>query len=157
MDPETQLKQNPGYDPKHDSAGAKHPNLGQGHAGKSYTLLHNFSLPLISHPFLGANPQTGEAFEYAPQGAHSRLDRKDERNHGDALADAKRVEKLEKHAEAEHERALKKPTAVAEAHGNEPSRGAQKDEELVEDDEEELRKKQQAKQQSKEAHKPKHP
>ncbi|OWZ38477.1 hypothetical protein LQV05_005484 [Cryptococcus neoformans] len=137
MDPETQLKQNPGYDPKHDSAGAKHPNLGQGHAG--------------------ANPQTGEAFEYAPQGAHSRLDRKDERNHGDALADAKRVEELEKHAEAEHERALKKPTAVAEAHGNEPSRGAQKDEELVEDDEEELRKKQQAKQQSKEAHKPKHP
>lgn len=44
MDAETQLKQNPGYDPKHDSAGAKHPNLGQGHAGRSYTMLNSFSL-----------------------------------------------------------------------------------------------------------------
>lgn len=56
MDPETQLKQNPGYDPKHDSAGAKHPNLGQGHAGESHTLLHSFSLVLMSHPFRRRQP-----------------------------------------------------------------------------------------------------
>ncbi|WVO17094.1 hypothetical protein L204_104781 [Cryptococcus depauperatus] len=136
MDPETQLKNNPGYDPKHDSAGAKHPSLGQGQAG--------------------ANPQTGKDFEYAPQGAHSRLDSKDERSLDNVAADAERVLGLEKRAQEQHEEALKHPTAIAQAHGNEPSKGAKTDEELVNDDEEELEKKKQAKLQSKEAHKSKH-
>ena len=48
------------------------------------------------------------------------------------------------------------PTAIARSHGNEPSRGAVKDKELMEDEEEELRKKDEAKAQSKEAHKTKH-
>ncbi|WVQ83714.1 hypothetical protein IAT38_005858 [Cryptococcus sp. DSM 104549] len=130
-DAETQLQNNPGYDPKHDSAGAKHPEATEA----------------------GRNPQTGEPYEIAPAGAHSRLDRKDQRNHGDALADAKRVEKLEEEAQAAHEEALKHPTAIAEAHGNEPSRGAKKDQQIVDDEEEELRKKDEAKKQSQAAHK----
>ncbi|WWD19898.1 hypothetical protein CI109_104367 [Kwoniella shandongensis] len=132
-DAETQLAQNPSLDTKHDAAGAKHPEAS-------------------NDTKAGGNPQTGDRYEVAPEGAHSRLDRKDERNHGNALADAKRVEKLEEEAQAAHDEAIKHPTAIARAHGNEPSRGAKKDEEIIDDEEEELRKKDEAKKQSKEAH-----
>ncbi|WWC64873.1 uncharacterized protein I303_107487 [Kwoniella dejecticola CBS 10117] len=126
-------KQNPGLDTKHDSAGAKHPATGG-----------------------SGNPQTGEPFEIAKPDAHQRLDGKDERSHPNALEDAKRVEKLEKEAEKEHEDALRHPTQAAKAHGNKPSAGAVKDEKILDDEEEELRKKDEAKKQSAEAHKPKH-
>ncbi|WVQ94957.1 hypothetical protein IAU59_002047 [Kwoniella sp. CBS 9459] len=132
-DAQAQLQSNPGVDTKHDNAGAKHPETGT-----------------------SGNPQTGEPFEHAPENAHARLDRKDERSHANALADAERVEKLEKKAEEEHEEALRHPTAAALAHGNKPSSGAVKDEQILDDEEEELRKKEEAKAQSKEAHKPKH-
>ncbi|WVW86440.1 hypothetical protein I302_108488 [Kwoniella bestiolae CBS 10118] len=126
-------KQNPGLDTKHDAAGAKHPATGG-----------------------SGNPQTGEPFEIAKPDAHQRLDRKDERSHPNALEDAHRVEKLEKEAEEAHEEALRHPTAAAIAHGNKPSSGAVKDEQILDDEEEELRKKEEAKKQSAEAHKAKH-
>ncbi|ODN77410.1 hypothetical protein L202_04590 [Cryptococcus amylolentus CBS 6039] len=132
--PQDLLNNNPGLDTKHDSAGAKHPDLNTA----------------------GGNPKTNTEFEYAPESAHSRLDGKDQRTHGSALADAKRVEELEKKVQAQHEEALKHPTSVATQHGNEPSRGAKKDEQLVQDEEEELKKKDEAKKQSQEAHKSKH-
>jgi len=97
------------------------------------------------------NAKTGEPLEHAPPNAHSRLDRKDERSHGDTIKAAEQVEKKEK--EAEIEAAHVDPTAAARAHGNEPSRGAKKDKELIEDDEEILRKMDEAKAQSAEHHK----
>lgn len=45
------------------------------------------------------------------------------------------------------------PTSVARAHGNEPSKGAKIDKEIMDEEEEELRKKEEAKAQSKAAKK----
>ncbi|WRT69966.1 uncharacterized protein IL334_006957 [Kwoniella shivajii] len=132
-DAQTHAEQNPGLDTKHDAAGAKHPETGG-----------------------VGNPQTGKDFEIAPPDAHSRLDRKDERSHPNALEDAHRVEQLEKEAEEAHQEALRHPTQAALAHGNKPSSGAVKDEQIMDDEEEELRKKDEAKKQSAEAHKSKH-
>ncbi|WVR09668.1 hypothetical protein IAU60_006743 [Kwoniella sp. DSM 27419] len=115
-DAQAQLDNNPGVDTKHDSAGAKHPETGT-----------------------SGNPQTGKDFEFAKENAHARLDRKDERSHANALADAERVEKLEKDAEAAHEEALRHPTAAAKAHGNKPSAGAVKDEKILDEEEEIIR------------------
>jgi hypothetical protein len=81
------------------------------------------------------------------------LDRKDERSHANALADAAHTEQKEKEAEEKAEEMRKDPTLAARQHGNEPSRGAKKDKELVDDDEEIIRKMDEAKAQSKEAHK----
>lgn len=103
---------------------------------------------------LPGNPKTGERYEEGKENSHSRLDNKDERSHPNAIEDAKQVEKKEK--AADEARAHQDPTAIAKSHGNEPSKGAKKDKELMDDDEEELKKKDEAKKQSAEAHKHKH-
>ena len=97
--------------------------------------------------------QTGERYAVAPDDAHKRLDRKDERSHANALADAAATEQKEKEADQQRQELAHDPTVIAKSHGNEPSQGAKKDKEIFEDEEEELRKKEEAKQQSKEAHK----
>ncbi|KAK1922303.1 hypothetical protein DB88DRAFT_512727 [Papiliotrema laurentii] len=97
--------------------------------------------------------QTGERYEAGKENSHSRLDSKDERTLANQIADAEHTEKKEKEAEAAKEEARLDPTLAAKSHGNEPSRGAKKDLEIVQDEEEELRRKDEAKQQSKEAHK----
>lgn len=56
-------------------------------------------------------------------------------------------------ATAEDKLVQQDPTALAKAHGNEPSKGAKIDKELMDDEEEELRKKEEAKKQSEEAKK----
>jgi len=117
--------------------------------------------PLVSCPiFPSSRPpltlghaQTGERYAVAPDDAHKRLDRKDERSHANALADAAATEKKEQEADAARLELAHDPTVIAKSHGNEPSRGAKKDKEIFDDEEEELRKKEEAKQQSKEAHK----
>lgn len=97
--------------------------------------------------------QTGDRFAVAPDDAHKRLDRKDERSHANALADAAATEKKEQEADAARLELAHDPTVIAKSHGNEPSQGAKKDKQIFDDEEEELRKKEEAKQQSKEAHK----
>ena len=47
------------------------------------------------------NPHSDKPFEHAPEHAHDRLDRKDERNHGTTIEDTKRTEKLEDEADEE--------------------------------------------------------
>ena len=49
------------------------------------------------------NPQTGERFEAGKPDAHQRLDSKDERTLANNIADAERVEAIEKKAEEEAE------------------------------------------------------
>ena len=99
------------------------------------------------------NPHTGEAFEQGKENSHLRTDRKDERTHKNSLADAERIEQKEK--EDEKAKAETKPTDIAKSHGNKPSRGAEKDEELEDEDEAQLKKMDEAKEQSKAAHKKK--
>jgi len=109
---------------------------------------------LLNRPSLTTgHAQTGERYAVAPDDAHKRLDRKDERSHANALADAAATEKKEQEADAARLELAHDPTVIAKSHGNEPSRGAKKDKEIFDDEEEELRKKEEAKQQSKEAHK----
>lgn len=112
---------------------------------------HVFTRPSTPHT---GNAHSDKPFEHAPEHAHDRIDGKDERSHKVTIDDANRAQKLEKKAEEEKEKI--KPTDIAKSHGNEPSKGAKKDEELENDDDEELRKKDMAKAQSKEAHKTKH-
>lgn len=100
------------------------------------------------------NPKTGEKFGMGTEHSHNPIDSKDEQSWKNKIADAERVEKIEKIEEVEN--ALADPTAIAKSHGNEPSKGAKKDKELMHDEEEELRKKDEAKKQSAEAHKDKH-
>jgi hypothetical protein len=101
--------------------------------------------------FLSANPpsaghdKTGERFEEGKPHAHDRLDGKDERSIANNLADAEHTEKKEKAAEEAHAAAIEDPTALARSHGNEPSKGAKKDKELVDDDAEILRRMEQSK------------
>ncbi|EIW72201.1 hypothetical protein TREMEDRAFT_20008, partial [Tremella mesenterica DSM 1558] len=78
-------------------------------------------------------------FEYAPKHAHDRIDSKDQQSFANKIADAHRVEQLEK--QAEREKADVPPTEAALKHGNEPSKGAKIDEALEVEDEAELRKK----------------
>jgi len=78
--------------------------------------------------------------------SHNPIDSKDEQSWKNKIADAERVEKIEMKEEVEN--ALADPTAIAKSHGNEPSKGAKKDKELMHDEEEELRKKDEAKKQS---------
>ena len=99
------------------------------------------------------NPHTGEPFEKGKENSHLRTDRKDERTHKNSLEDAERIK--QKEIEDEKIKAETKPTDIARSHGNKPSRGAEKDEELENDDEAELKKKEEAKEQSKAAHKKK--
>ncbi|ORY33353.1 hypothetical protein BCR39DRAFT_519378 [Naematelia encephala] len=99
------------------------------------------------------HPQTGEPFEHAPEDSHLRLDGKDGRTHANTVADAKRTEAIEKAVEEKKAELQHDPTLLAKSHGNEPSRGAVKDKELVEDDDETIRKMDEAKKQSAEAHK----
>lgn len=99
------------------------------------------------------NPQTGEAHEIAPQDAHKRTDSKDQQSNANKIEDAKHVEKKEKEAEEEKAKAAEDPTAIARSHGNEPSRGAKKDKEIIDDEAEIIRKMDEAKEQSKAAHK----
>jgi len=91
--------------------------------------LHLNPSPLFLLP---GNDHTGKDFERAPEHAHDRLDKTDERTIANTLQDAERVEKKEK--EAEEAKAAEKPTDAARAHGNEPSRGAKVDEK-IEDEE----------------------
>ncbi|KAL7424511.1 hypothetical protein Q5752_000195 [Cryptotrichosporon argae] len=99
------------------------------------------------------NPHASSAeFEHAPENAHSRLDRKDERSHANTLADAARTAAAQDRADAEPKLNERDPTAPARAHGNKPSRGAVVDKDLQDDDAEILRQKEQAKEQSKAAH-----
>ncbi|ORX40481.1 hypothetical protein BD324DRAFT_654335 [Kockovaella imperatae] len=97
--------------------------------------------------------QTGERFEVAPENAHLRLDKKDERSHANALADAEKVAAVERAVEEKKKELQEHPTAIAESHGNKPSRGAVIDEQLIQEEKEELAKKEEAKKQSEEAHK----
>lgn len=115
------------------------------------------ALPLLPNPSHHGRPapgnaHTGKPFEHAPEHAHDRLDVKDERSIANVIADAERVEAKEKAAEERKAELQHDPTLAARSHGNEPSRGAKKDLELVQDEEEELRKKEEAKKQSAEAH-----
>lgn len=100
-----------------------------------------YSLPLHSHIHLKptGSAQTGKPYEHAPEHAHDRLDKTDERSIANTLADASRVEKKEKQAEKEKEEA--KPTDAARAHGNEPSKGAKIDEQIEAEEAAELAKK----------------
>ncbi|KAJ9114988.1 hypothetical protein QFC22_005316 [Naganishia vaughanmartiniae] len=85
------------------------------------------------------NPAGNTEFEHGKEGAHNRIDSKDERSIANNLKDAERVEKLEK--QAEEEAAHTRPTDAARSHGNEPSRGAKIDEQLELEEEAELRRK----------------
>lgn len=97
--------------------------------------------------------QTGERFEAGKENSHSRLDSKDERTIANSLADAEHTEQKEKEAEKEKEEARLDPTLAARQHGNEPSQGAKKDKQIVDEEEEIIRKMDEAKAQSKAAHK----
>ncbi|KAK4685773.1 hypothetical protein P7C73_g4365, partial [Tremellales sp. Uapishka_1] len=99
------------------------------------------------------NAHTGKPYEIAPEGAHNRLDKTDEQSIANKLKDAELVEKKEK--AADEAKAHADPTALARSHGNcwEPSRGAKKDKELLDDEEEIIRKMDEAKEQSAKAHK----
>ncbi|GHJ84804.1 hypothetical protein NliqN6_1206 [Naganishia liquefaciens] len=85
------------------------------------------------------NPAGDTAFEHGKEGAHNRIDSKDERSIANNLKDAERIEKAEK--KAEEEAAAVRPTEAARSHGNEPSRGAKIDEQLELEEEAELKKK----------------
>ena len=114
-------------------------------------------IPLVTarSPAHAGHAQTGEPFEIAPQDAHKRLDRKDERTHANALADAEKTAAVERAVEEKKKELQENPTLAAEMHGNKPSRGAVKDKEIIEDEKELLEKKEMAKEQSQEAHAPK--
>ena len=88
----------------------------------------------------------------APENAHLRLDRKDERSHKNALADAAKTEAVERAVEEKRKELAEDPTLIAESHGNKPSRGAVKDKEIVDEEKEILAKMDEAKKQSEEAH-----
>ncbi|KAH8084074.1 hypothetical protein HD553DRAFT_335503 [Filobasidium floriforme] len=103
----------------HDSAGAVDPKTGN-------TLSHH-----------DASGET--AFEHGKEGAHNRIDGKDERSFANNIQDAKRIEKEEEEAQAAKDAI--KPTDIAKSHGNEPSRGAKIDEQIEKEEEEELRRK----------------
>lgn len=83
----------------------------------------------------------GVRYEEGKEGAHNRIDSKDERTIANNLEDAKRVEKKEKEEEERKEQERLNPTSIAKSHGNEPSRGAKIDEQLAQEEEEELRRK----------------
>jgi len=97
--------------------------------------------------------QTGERFEVGPEDSHKRLDSKDERSLANNVADAAKTDALEAKADEAKAEAAHDPTALARSHGNEPSRGAKKDKEIVDDEEEIIRKMDEAKKQSEEAKK----
>lgn len=128
--------------------------------------IHQIHRPLTSfvnpraEPHSPSNPpgnaSTGKPFEVGKENSHSVLDRKDEHSHANTIEAAKKNEQKEMDEQEKKDYAAAHPTEAARSHGNEPSRGAKKDEEIVEDEEEELRKKEEAKAQSKEAHKHKH-
>lgn len=100
----------------------------------SFVLLTPPSLPSpATNPFSTiGNAHTGEAYEVAPEGAHNRLDKTDERSISNNLKAAEEAEKKEK--AADEAKAAEKPTDAAKAHGNEPSKGAKIDEK-IEDEE----------------------
>ena len=100
----------------------------------------SYCLPSHSHIHFKptGSAQTGKPYEHAPEHAHDRLDKTDERSIANTLADASRVEKKEKEAEKEKEEA--KPTDAARSHGNEPSRGAKIDEQIEAEEAAELAK-----------------
>ena len=112
----------------------------------------SLSISLAALSLRIGHAQTGEPFAVAPDDAHKRLDRKDQRSHANALADAERTESLEREAEKQKEVFRQDPTLEAAIHGNEPSRGAKIDKSIIDDEEEELKKKEEAKKQSEEAH-----
>ncbi|CAM6083828.1 unnamed protein product [Calypogeia fissa] len=76
-------------------------------------------------------------YEHAAPNSHSHIDPKDTYSVADRA-------KLEKKIEMEEEEAAQhklKPTQVAESHGNQPSRGAQIDEQIEKEEHEELMRK----------------
>lgn len=126
-------------------------SLHRAHCRATYLHMHSLLHPTFLRPI--GNPQTGEAHEIAPQDAHKRTDSKDQQSNANKIEDAKHVEKKEKEAEEEKAKAAEDPTAIARAHGNEPSRGAKKDKEIIDDEAEIIRKMDEAKEQSKAAKK----
>ncbi|KDE07468.1 hypothetical protein MVLG_02332 [Microbotryum lychnidis-dioicae p1A1 Lamole] len=76
-------------------------------------------------------------FEEGKEGAHDLLDKTDERSIANKLAAASQKEKEEKEADADKPM----PTEVARSHGNEPSRGAKIDEQIMLEEQAELERK----------------
>ncbi|SCV70349.1 BQ2448_1743 [Microbotryum intermedium] len=73
-------------------------------------------------------------FEEGKEGAHDLLDKTDERSIANKLAAAAQKDKEEKEAEANKPL----PTEIAKSHGNEPSRGAKIDEQIMLEEQAEL-------------------
>jgi hypothetical protein len=101
--------------------------------------------PPSLHPSLQptGSAHTGAPYEVAPEGAHNRLDKTDERSISNNLKAAEEAEKKEK--AADEAKAAEKPTDAARKHGNEPSRGAKIDEQIEAEEAAELAKKDAAK------------
>ncbi|THH05528.1 hypothetical protein EW145_g4729 [Phellinidium pouzarii] len=87
----------------------------------------------------GEDPSIPPRYEAGQENSHDLLDSKDQRSLSNRLDAAVKAENDEGER-VQHARSTD-PRAPAEWHGNEPSRGAQIDAELKEDDEETLRRK----------------
>lgn len=86
-----------------------------------------------------ADEHTGPKLNEGKPGSHVFNDYHDDRSLANRAKAEKAAEKAEKEEEAE--KARQKPTDPARRHGNEPSKGAKIDEELLNDDLETLKKK----------------
>ncbi|KAK4055920.1 hypothetical protein OIO90_003177 [Microbotryomycetes sp. JL221] len=84
-----------------------------------------------------------ERYEEGKEESHQSLDSKDERSLANKLAAESKKEKEEKQADRKANDPLDQPLPTAEArkHGNEPSRGAKIDEQLMLEEQEELKRK----------------
>lgn len=109
---------------------------------------------LSSTPPIAGDEDTRPRHEQGKENSHNVLDRKDEKTNANTIDEMKKEgQKAEQKDEARKAELKHDPTLAAREHGNEPSRGAKKDKELVDEEEEIIRKMDEAKAQSKEAHK----
>jgi len=82
-------------------------------------------------------PEAPTRFEEGQEHSHLATDSKDQRSIANKLAAEEAKEKADEHAESHKLR----PTEVAEAHGNKPSRGARIDQEIEDQERAELERK----------------
>jgi len=95
----------------------------------------------VSHPQRGQSPDEPSRFHEGQKHAHDHLDSKDQRTIANKLAAEEQHEQEGDHKSLEQQRLEKDATLPAKAHGNKPSRGAEIDQEIREEEEEELRRK----------------
>ncbi|EJU02555.1 hypothetical protein DACRYDRAFT_21627 [Dacryopinax primogenitus] len=74
-------------------------------------------------------------YDTDPSKAHNPLDKKDAQTHPNTVDAAHLEHRAREKAEEETNMKNRKPTELAQDHGNKPSRGAEIDEELRKDDE----------------------